>query len=79
MKYRVKCEKKTEDGSQWEACGEDVIFLPNSSGLTNTSVIVTGLNPQCDYRLSLQAWNDISSQLRAPLQSTATVTIHTCR
>ncbi|XP_026209098.1 tyrosine-protein kinase receptor TYRO3 isoform X2 [Anabas testudineus] len=76
IKYRFKCENKTEVGSQWEVCGEDVIFLPDSSGLTNTSVSVTGLNPQCDYRLSLQALNDVSSQLRAPLQSTATVTIH---
>lgn len=78
IKYRFKCENKTEVGSQWEVCGEDVIFLPDSSGLTNTSVSVTGLNPQCDYRLSLQALNDVSSQLRAPLQSTATVTIHRC-
>lgn len=79
VKYHVECETQTKDGSQWEACGEDVIFLPDSSGLTNTSVTVTGLNLQCDYRLSVQAWNDVSSQLRAPLQSTATVTIHRCK
>ncbi|KAK2852085.1 hypothetical protein Q5P01_008361 [Channa striata] len=76
VKYRVKCEKKSEAGRQWEACGEDVIFLPSSSGLTNTLVSITGLNPKCDYKLSLQSQNDLSIRLGAPLSSTATVTIH---
>ncbi|KAF3697469.1 Tyrosine-protein kinase receptor TYRO3 [Channa argus] len=76
VKYRVNCETKSEAGSKWEACGEDVILLPNSSGLTNTSVSISGLNPQHDYRLSVQAWNEVSILLGAPPSSTATVTIH---
>ncbi|XP_028996065.1 tyrosine-protein kinase Mer [Betta splendens] len=73
--YDVECERKAEAGHHWESCGEDVMFLPNSSGLTNTSVTVLGLKPQWDYRLSLQAWNDVSSLLRMLPPSTATVTI----
>ncbi|XP_044041108.1 tyrosine-protein kinase receptor TYRO3 [Siniperca chuatsi] len=74
--YRVKCEKKAEAGSQWEACGEDVIFLPDSAGLTSTSVSIVGINPQHDYSLSVQAWNDLFTLQGAPPSSTATVTIH---
>uniref|UniRef100_A0A8D3EC35 receptor protein-tyrosine kinase n=1 Tax=Scophthalmus maximus TaxID=52904 RepID=A0A8D3EC35_SCOMX len=74
--YGVKCEKDAETGGQWEACGDNVVFLPGSSGLTSTSVNIAGLNPQCDYRLSVHAWNDVSSMQRAPPASTATVTIH---
>ncbi|XP_031146475.1 tyrosine-protein kinase receptor TYRO3 isoform X2 [Sander lucioperca] len=76
VKYYIKCEKKAEAGSRWEACGDDVVFLPASGGLTNTSVSITELNPQHDYRLSVQAWNDISTLPGAPLSSTATVTMH---
>ncbi|XP_039997295.1 tyrosine-protein kinase receptor TYRO3 isoform X2 [Xiphias gladius] len=76
VKYCVKCETKAEAGSHWDACGDNVIFLPDSSGLTSTSVRITGLNPQCDYRLSVQAWNYISNLQGAPLASTAAVTIH---
>lgn len=76
--YGVKCEKVAEAGRQWEACGDDVVFLPNSSGLTNTTVSITRLNPQSDYRLSVQAWNDISNLRGPPASSTATVTIHRC-
>lgn len=76
MMYRVKCEKKAEDGIRWEACGDNVVFLPDSVKLTNTSVSITEVNPQYDYRLSVQAWNDISTLQGAPPSSTATVTIH---
>lgn len=76
--YRVKCERKAEAGSQWEACGDDVVFQPDSAGLTNTSVSITGLNPQRDYRLSVQARNDISILQEAQPTSTATITIHRC-
>lgn len=76
--YRVKCEKKAEAGSQWGSCEDDVVFLPDSIGLTNTSVSITGLNPKSDYRLSVQAWNYIPTLQGAPTSSTATVTIHRC-
>ncbi|XP_008301330.1 tyrosine-protein kinase Mer [Stegastes partitus] len=74
--YRVKCEKEAEAGRQWEECGDDVVFLLNSAELTNTSVSIMGLNPQRDYRLSVQAWNDISTLQGAPHLSTAAITIH---
>ncbi|XP_073331157.1 tyrosine-protein kinase receptor TYRO3 [Pagrus major] len=74
--YRVNCEKKAEAGSQWRVCGDDVVVLPDSVELSRTSVSITGLNPQHDYRLSVKAWNDISTLQGAPPSSTATVTIH---
>ncbi|XP_026188440.1 ephrin type-A receptor 2 isoform X2 [Mastacembelus armatus] len=74
--YRIECEREAETGGQWEACGNNVVFLPDSSALTSTSVSIMGLNPQQNYRLSLQAWNGISS-LQVELHSSiATVTIH---
>ncbi|XP_034470950.1 tyrosine-protein kinase receptor TYRO3 [Hippoglossus hippoglossus] len=74
--YGVECKEKAEAGGQWESCEGRVIFLPDSSGLTTTSVSITGLNPQRDYRLSVQAWNDISIQQGSHQASTATVNIH---
>ncbi|KAM8898684.1 ephrin type-A receptor 3 isoform 2-T2 [Spinachia spinachia] len=76
IKYSIKCEKKVDSGHQWEACGDDVIFLPYSEGLTNTSVGITELNPQHNYRLTVQAQNDLSNLLGAPPSSTATIIIH---
>nr|XP_046236325.1 tyrosine-protein kinase receptor UFO [Scatophagus argus] len=76
VKYRLKCEKEAEVGSRWGLCGEDVAVLTDSDGLISTSVSITGLNPHRDYRLSVQAWNDISTLQGAPPTSTATVTIH---
>ncbi|XP_070711215.1 tyrosine-protein kinase receptor TYRO3 [Pempheris klunzingeri] len=74
--YRIKCEKEAEAGSQWGPCGDDVLVPPGSAALTGPPVSITGLSPQHDYRLSVQAWNDISSLQGAPPLSTATVTIH---
>nr|XP_019955627.1 PREDICTED: uncharacterized protein LOC109637607 [Paralichthys olivaceus] len=74
--YDVRCEKEAEAGGRWESCGDHVIFLPDSSGLNGTSVSITGLDPQCDYRLTVQALNDISIQQGTRHASTATVTIH---
>ncbi|XP_059210589.1 ephrin type-A receptor 3-like [Centropristis striata] len=74
--YCIKCQKKADAGNQWEACGEDVVFLSNSTVLTNTSVSITQLNPQHDYRFSVQARNDISNLWGAPPSSTATFTMH---
>ncbi|KAJ4936989.1 hypothetical protein JOQ06_001573 [Pogonophryne albipinna] len=74
--YGIKCEKEVESSRQWQACGDTVVFLPDSAGLTNTSVTVTELSPQHGYRLSVQAWNDASTLGGAPPSSTATVTIH---
>ncbi|XP_028285497.1 ephrin type-A receptor 3 isoform X2 [Parambassis ranga] len=74
LKYHVKCEKK--ETRQWEACNDDVVFLPDPMELTNTSIRIMGLSPRHDYRLSVQAWNDISALQGVAHLSTATFTIH---
>ncbi|XP_047241391.1 ephrin type-A receptor 5 isoform X4 [Girardinichthys multiradiatus] len=74
--YHLKCERKAEMGIQWELCGNNIVFQPDSNGLNNTSVIILGLNPQCDYRLSVRACNDISTLQEASHSSTATVIMH---
>lgn len=76
--YQVKCEREVEAGAPWEACGDGVMVLPSASGLNSTSVSIAGVNPQCGYRLSVQALNDISRLQGALQASTATVTIHRC-
>lgn len=75
--YGAKCEKEAETG-KYEACEDDVVILPDSVGLTETSVKITGLNPQCNYRLTVQAWNDLFTLQGTPPSSSATVNIHRC-
>ncbi|XP_043953813.1 ephrin type-A receptor 4-B isoform X2 [Gambusia affinis] len=79
VKYQIKCEKAAEMGSQWEPCGNQVRFLPDSDGLNDTSVTILGLNHQLDYRLSVQAWNHVSSLQPASHSSTATLIMHRSR
>uniref|UniRef100_UPI0037E9002C ephrin type-A receptor 2 n=1 Tax=Semicossyphus pulcher TaxID=241346 RepID=UPI0037E9002C len=74
--YDITCEKTVEDGGQWGICGQEVVFLPGSAGLIRTSVSISGLDPNCDYRLSVRAWNGVSDLQGAPPSSTASVTIH---
>ncbi|XP_029932442.1 tyrosine-protein kinase receptor TYRO3 isoform X2 [Myripristis murdjan] len=70
--YSVKClEKVGQAGGVWTACGEDMVFLP-----TNTTAGLTGLNPHCDYQISVNAWNALTIHQGASASSTATVTIH---
>ncbi|KAM9836549.1 tyrosine-protein kinase receptor TYRO3 [Aulostomus maculatus] len=73
--YRVKCETQAEAGSRWKSCGGDVLFFPDSAQLNGTSISITGLNPQNDYRLSVQAWNHLSTQLGGLPPSSASITI----
>uniref|UniRef100_A0A1A8D3X2 receptor protein-tyrosine kinase n=1 Tax=Nothobranchius kadleci TaxID=1051664 RepID=A0A1A8D3X2_NOTKA len=61
IRYRLRCQKEAEAAGQWEGCGDGVVFQPHSDDLANTSVIIVGLNPWRDYRLSVEAWNDIST------------------
>lgn len=76
--YSIKCEKEAEAGRQWGPCGDDVVVLPDSVGLDSTSVSITGLNPQHNYRLSVQALNGVSNLQGTPPTSTATIAIHRC-
>ncbi|XP_041840769.1 tyrosine-protein kinase Mer isoform X2 [Melanotaenia boesemani] len=76
VKYRVTCERKTEASSRWKECGNNVVFLQDSEELTNKEVNIVGLNPWCDYRVSVQAWNDISTLQEESHPSTATIVIH---
>ncbi|KAJ0055741.1 hypothetical protein NL108_011328 [Boleophthalmus pectinirostris] len=76
VSYHVRCETRGQHGSQWKTC-DGVLFLLDS--LTTTSVNLSGINAYQDYKLSVEAWNDISSLQGAPLSSTATVTIQRWR
>ncbi|XP_056156208.1 tyrosine-protein kinase receptor TYRO3 [Lampris incognitus] len=59
--YSVECLEKGEGPvSKWERCGEEVVFLPTSVGLTGGHVSVTGLSPDSDYRLCVLAWNALT-------------------
>ncbi|XP_029942466.1 tyrosine-protein kinase receptor TYRO3 [Salarias fasciatus] len=67
LTYRVTCEE--EVGGRWRPCGVGVFFHPD-----NTSVIVQGLDPQKDYRLSVRAWNPTTDRQGPP--HAASVTVH---
>ncbi|CAL9694585.1 unnamed protein product [Knipowitschia caucasica] len=73
MSYHVQCETRGQYGTQ--SC-EGVLYL---MGADPTSVNLTGLDPYQDYRLSVQAQNDISKVQGAPSSSTASVIIHRWR
>uniref|UniRef100_A0A8C6TWG8 receptor protein-tyrosine kinase n=1 Tax=Neogobius melanostomus TaxID=47308 RepID=A0A8C6TWG8_9GOBI len=75
MTYRVLCERREQDGGQWEACDDRVLVLPDSNSLTSTSVNLT-VSPYHHYRLSVQARNDISNLQGVQHSSTAPVTLH---
>lgn len=79
MSYRVLCKRRDQDGGQWKMCDDGVLILPDSNNLTSTSVNLTGVSPYQDYRLSVQARNDISNLQGALYSSTTTVTIHKWR
>ncbi|KAM6949599.1 tyrosine-protein kinase Mer [Aplochiton taeniatus] len=75
--YDVAClEKEGNSWGQWKACGEGMIFLPASAGLTTRGVNITGVNPHSDYQLSVRAWNRVSVLQRHMAASVASVTIH---
>ncbi|TNM93427.1 hypothetical protein fugu_001603 [Takifugu bimaculatus] len=76
MNYRVQCEQEEEAGGQWGPCSDETVILPDPTGLNGTSVNISGLCPRSNFRLSVQAWNSISTLQGAPPSSTATVTIH---
>lgn len=78
MNYRVQCEQEEEAGGQWGPCPDETVILPDPTGLNGTSVNISGLCPRSNFRLSVQAWNSISTLQGAPPSSTATVTIHKC-
>lgn len=76
--YGVRCEREEEAEGRWGPCPDGTLILPDPAELSTTSVGVSGLSPRSNYRLSVQAWNSISSLQGAPPPSTATITIHKC-
>lgn len=78
--YRARCEEQQQKTpGRWLPCGNLVQVLPNWARLNSTRVAVTGLNPQHDYRLTVQAFNDISHLWgAAAVTSSAAVAIHRC-
>lgn len=80
--YRTRCDEQQRQDTpgRWLPCGSQVAVLPNWAGLNSTRVAITGLNPQHDYRLMVQACNDISPLLGAAgaASSTANIAVHRC-
>ncbi|XP_045078146.1 ephrin type-A receptor 3 [Coregonus clupeaformis] len=77
--YGVECsEREGGTDGQWAVCGEAVIFLPASAGLTVTAVNLTGVSPRSDYRLSVRASNAVSfhQSVAAAASSVVTIIIH---
>lgn len=77
--YDLTCEEVVEAGGQSRTCGQEVVFLPHSAGLIETSVRILGLDPRSDYKLSVRAWNQVSGLQGAPPPSTTSIMIHRCK
>lgn len=77
VSYSIRCEREEEAGGRWGPCPDEK-FLSDPAELSSTSISVSGLSPWSNYRLSVQAWNSLSSLQGAPPPSTAIITIHKC-
>ncbi|KAJ8008100.1 hypothetical protein DPEC_G00101260 [Dallia pectoralis] len=74
--YDVVClERGGNADGPWVKCGEEVIFFPESGGLTVNAVNLTGINSQFDYQLTIRAKNNVSFQQVATASSVAYVVI----
>lgn len=78
--YRTRCEEQQQEfPGRWLPCRNQVEALPNWTGISRTRVAVTGIDPQHDYRVTVQACNDLSDLWGAAASaSSATVAIHRC-
>ncbi|CAJ1086437.1 tyrosine-protein kinase receptor TYRO3-like isoform X1 [Xyrichtys novacula] len=74
--YDVSCEELVDDGGPWINCRQEVVFSPNTTGLTRTSVNISGLDPKTNYRLSVRAWNQVSGLQKVPPPSTTSISLN---
>ncbi|KAL4631098.1 tyrosine-protein kinase receptor TYRO3-like [Arapaima gigas] len=74
--YKVECnEREVESQGQWQVCGISVKISPSSYQLNGTTVIIMGMEPHSDYRLTILASNAVNYNFNLP-SSSQSITIN---
>lgn len=68
VSYYIACKKCNSHSGLCEACGSHVRYLPQQSGLKNTSVMMVDLLAHTNYTFEIEAVNGVSSQSPAARQ-----------
>ncbi|XP_056592338.1 ephrin type-A receptor 5 isoform X1 [Triplophysa dalaica] len=67
VNYNILCKKISTDLGHYESCGSHVRYLPQRTGLRNTSVMVVDLLAHTNYTFEVEASNGVS-ELTPPLR-----------
>uniref|UniRef100_A0A8D0DTV5 receptor protein-tyrosine kinase n=2 Tax=Salvator merianae TaxID=96440 RepID=A0A8D0DTV5_SALMN len=68
VSYYIACKKCNWHSGLCEACGSHVRYLPQQSGLRNTSVMMVDLLAHTNYTFEIEAVNGVSDQSPATRQ-----------
>ncbi|TRY98795.1 hypothetical protein DNTS_031467, partial [Danionella cerebrum] len=74
--YSILCSKISSDSSHYEPCGSHVRYLPQRTGLRNSSVMVVDLLAHTNYTFEVEAVNGVSV-LTAPLRQFVSLNVTT--
>uniref|UniRef100_A0A8B9JW47 receptor protein-tyrosine kinase n=1 Tax=Astyanax mexicanus TaxID=7994 RepID=A0A8B9JW47_ASTMX len=74
--YSILCRKISADKGHYEPCGSHVRYLPQRSGLRNSSVMVVDLLAHTNYTFEVEAVNGVS-ELTKPLRQYVTLNVTT--
>ncbi|TTD77397.1 Ephrin type-A receptor 5 [Bagarius yarrelli] len=74
--YSVVCRKMSAESRQHEPCGSHVRYLPQRTGLSNTSVMVLDLLAHTNYTFEVEAVNGVS-ELAKPLRHYVSLNVTT--
>ena len=64
--YSVHCQKCTGDTRKCVPCGSNVHFVPRQFGLSATIVLVSNLQPDSNYSLTVESQSGVSDLSAAP-------------
>ncbi len=76
VRYNIVCSKISTDSGQYEPCGNHVRYLPQRTGLKNTSVMVMDLLAHTNYSFEVEAVNGVS-ELTVPLRQYVSLNVTT--
>ncbi|XP_060764840.1 ephrin type-A receptor 5 isoform X2 [Neoarius graeffei] len=74
--YSVVCRKMSAESRQHEPCSSHVRYLPQRTGLSNTSVMVLDLLAHTNYTFEVEAVNGVS-ELTKPLRQYVSLNVTT--
>ncbi|XP_026996982.1 ephrin type-A receptor 5 [Tachysurus fulvidraco] len=74
--YSVVCRKMSAESRQHEPCGSHVRYLPQRTGLSNTSVMVLDLLAHTNYTFEVEAVNGVSG-IAKPLRHYVSLNVTT--